>query len=53
MYFQMSNTLNHFSKIDSPLEVPYVSESESLDEHNLITDHATLSTNSKVSEHGN
>ena len=49
-------TLNHniiFSKIDSPLQVPHVSESESSDEQDLMTDHATLSTSSEVSEHGN
>ena len=49
-------TLNHsiiFSKINTPLQVPHVSESESSDEQDLMTDHATLSTISEVSEHGN
>ena len=38
-------TLNHniiFSKIDSPLDVPHASESESSDDHDLMTDHTTL-----------
>ena len=46
-------TLNHniiFSKI---VQIPHVSESESSDEQGLMTDHATLSASSKVSEHSN
>ena len=34
------------------MQVPHVSESESSDEQDL-TDHATFSTSSEVSEHGN
>ena len=46
-------TLNHniiFSKIDSPLDVPHASECESSDDHDLMTEHATLSTNSEHSK---